>query len=92
MKQQIAEIVKNGFTLLKSIFCEEELQRMRSGIQQSLDQQTEAVRKRDGSVYAARNVLTLYPAAKTIWAGIATFACSASGSGAELRIGTRVIL
>jgi Phytanoyl-CoA dioxygenase (PhyH) len=56
-----------GFTILRGVFDEKETDAIIAGIDQGLRQSPNAARSSRGVVYAARNVLELWPPAKSIW-------------------------
>ena len=64
------EIGRNGFALLAGVYGDGEIDHILSELLpalQRLQEEAESVRSRAGCVYAARNVLSLYPAAGGIW-------------------------
>lgn len=65
-----SEFVTNGFTVLKHAYTNAEIDNYRTACDAAFQHQlgrSESVRDRDGSVYAARNVLDLWPEATTMW-------------------------
>ncbi len=63
------EMAANGFTLIPGVFTPGQVDSICSGLEEAFRAQAEAVAIRSdaGSIYAARNVLTLWPAAATAW-------------------------
>ena len=61
---------RDGFVLLAAVFSEQETAAMIAGISAAVAQaagEGESIRAAAGGVYAARNVLELYPTARSIW-------------------------
>lgn len=65
------QLAEQGFLILQNVYSTDEVEQMRTLLDEALHSddliQHESVRAREGAVYAARNVLELFPAAKTIW-------------------------
>src|SRR5260370_40663968 len=60
----------NGFVLLPGVFAPARVEAMLHGLTGALNRPAEGkalIRSDEGSVYAARNVLTLWPPAATVW-------------------------
>lgn len=63
-------IEENGFTVMPSIFDARQLEQMRSEITASFsnnENSASAVKRRNGTMVAARNVLEWMPSASTVW-------------------------
>lgn len=64
-----SQIETDGYTILQGVFSAEECDslvgRLSAAIERPVD--ADAIRSREGSVYAARNVLSLLPSAQSIW-------------------------
>jgi hypothetical protein len=60
---------RDGFVLLPSVFSPEEVAQLRSRLEAVLfrDEEHSSLRNRAGTVYAARNVLELFPETETVW-------------------------
>ena len=74
MTAQIGEglvrLEEDGFAIVPGAYTGEQVEAMRAGLRRALgasDEEATAIRSRQGSVYAARNVLTIWPEARTIW-------------------------
>jgi hypothetical protein len=64
---KLVELDADGFTMLTSVFHAEEIDALRGGLAAALENQSDSVLKRHGTVYASRNVLQLWPPAGSIW-------------------------
>jgi hypothetical protein len=66
----IADLAQQGFTILREVYAAEEIreliQQLTTVLQQAPHQEA-AIRARGGVVYAARNLLQLFPAAAQLW-------------------------
>ncbi|MCA8997583.1 MAG: phytanoyl-CoA dioxygenase family protein [Planctomycetaceae bacterium] len=67
MSATTGQILTDGWELLPSPYSPDQLQRLRDAAVKLADQQDDAVRQRDGAVYAARNVLSLCPEIVELW-------------------------
>lgn len=67
MKTRSATFEVDGWQQLSGIFRGEDLDRLRAAMRALSTEQDEAVRQRDGAVYAARNVLNLCPEVQELW-------------------------
>jgi hypothetical protein len=67
--QWLDALAQNGFTILPAVFAAAQVEACLDALQQAFAQHPEAVAARsdNGSVYAARNVLDLWPGAATFW-------------------------
>jgi hypothetical protein len=65
----LQKVTEDGFAVLSNVFTAAQVDDMRTGLQQAFQVQTEAtsIRGESGGVYAARNVLSLWPRAATAW-------------------------
>src|SRR5262249_38106936 len=64
----ITDLERDGYTLLSGVFTPDEVERMRSALEAALSAGADpAIRGDEGAVYAARNVLTLWPAVAEVW-------------------------
>ncbi len=61
------ELATDGFTVLRDVLSSAQVDACLAGLMAALQRQPEAVRSASGSVYAARNILTLWPDAATVW-------------------------
>jgi len=57
----------DGFTLLPSVFSSEEMDSQTASLTEALRRASESVLERQGVVYAARNVLEVWPQTESIW-------------------------
>lgn len=60
-------IATNGCSLLSGVYAEHQVETLRNDIHSALAVETQSVRHRNEQVYAARNLLTLWPLAQTVW-------------------------
>jgi ectoine hydroxylase-related dioxygenase (phytanoyl-CoA dioxygenase family) len=58
---------RSGFTLLHSVFNVDEASCIITGVEAGLASSPEAVRSSQGAVYAARNILDVWPESRSIW-------------------------
>src|SRR5438105_91291 len=60
---------QDGFLLLSAVFAPDEVASLRAALELALGSGGEgpAIRGAEGTVYAARNVLSLWPGAATVW-------------------------
>jgi hypothetical protein len=60
---------EDGFVILRAVFSRPQVDRFLVSLQHTLEEQPEidAIRSSGGSIYAARNVLALWPAAASAW-------------------------
>jgi hypothetical protein len=64
----VSDLQRDGFVLLPEVFSTSEVQRMRSALESALATDDEpAIRGDEGAVYAARNVLVLWPEVASVW-------------------------
>ena len=65
----LRQMAEDGYIVLPAVFSQDEVHDFRSTLQLALEQQPDmdAIRSAGGTVYAARNVLSLWPAAATLW-------------------------
>jgi hypothetical protein len=61
------DLDRDGFVLLQGVFAADEVAAMRSALESALTAQGPSIRGDDGAVYAARNVLELWPGAAAVW-------------------------
>lgn len=64
------EIVARGFAVLPAVYTPDDMDRLTSGLTSAIaaaENDGEAIRSRTGVVYAARNIIDLYPAAADVW-------------------------
>jgi hypothetical protein len=64
---KLQELDADGFTMLTSVFCAEEIDALTVSLAAALENPSDSVLKRHGIVYASRNVLELWPQAGSIW-------------------------
>lgn len=57
------QLLRDGYVLVPGLFSASELEALRDGAKHAWSASGESVRKRQGAVYAARNVLALWPEA-----------------------------
>ncbi len=64
-----AQIEREGYAILQGVFSDEDCDSLIDRLSEAIDRpaDTEAIRSRQGSVYAARNVLALLPAVQSLW-------------------------
>lgn len=70
MGEFAADIERDGLALVRAVFSSDEVDRLATDLQAAmagLEADGEAIRSRGGTVYAARNVLEWYPAARDVW-------------------------
>lgn len=69
MDQIIQQIREDGFTIVAGVFTHHQVETMLDGLEGVFQKQAEAsaIRSDAGSVYAARNILELWPDAATVW-------------------------
>jgi len=69
MDEHLQRITDAGFAVVHGVFTSTDTARMLHELEQALRQQPEAVaiRSNAGAVYAARNILALWPDAATVW-------------------------
>src|SRR5262245_30502934 len=60
------EIVASGYTVLPGVFSAAQVEECLAALTEAL-KPSEAARSASGTVYAARNVLSLWPAADSFW-------------------------
>jgi hypothetical protein len=67
--QGLQAIEREGFAIVPAVFAPAQVDVMRDELRTALEIREEAtsVRSRDGNVYAARNIVTLWPAAAELW-------------------------
>ncbi|TWT63863.1 Phytanoyl-CoA dioxygenase (PhyH) [Rubinisphaera italica] len=65
--EHVQQIERDGYAILGNVFCEEELAQIRKQIASAFASTSDSVRHRNGDVYAVRNVLSIYPAARSLW-------------------------
>jgi hypothetical protein len=63
----LKELHANGFAILPSIFRPEEINELTVSLIEALGRASESVLERQGVVYAARNLLRIWPQAATVW-------------------------
>lgn len=65
----VNEVDRDGFTIVPGVFAAAELESMTAELAEALAEPCQAtfIRSRAGRVYAARNVLELWPAAAQVW-------------------------
>jgi ectoine hydroxylase-related dioxygenase (phytanoyl-CoA dioxygenase family) len=66
----VGELEQDGLVVLPTVFSADQVDAMRSGLTAALEEDrlmAKAVLSQDGAVYAARNVLALWPPAADIW-------------------------
>jgi hypothetical protein len=80
-----AELERDGFVFLAGIFTTAEVEQMLSSLESALLAENDpAIRGDDGAVYAARNILTLWPGCATVWKKAALASALRSALGPEL--------
>jgi hypothetical protein len=64
-----SRFARDGFGLLPEVYARSEVEQLRTRLASVLfqDEEDSSLRSRSGSVYAARNILELFPDAATIW-------------------------
>jgi hypothetical protein len=70
MTDWVTQIDREGFSLVRAVFSDQQVTEVLAGLVSALhDPRDEAasIRSREGSVYAARNVLSLFPAVRDVW-------------------------
>lgn len=70
MNDWLEQIELNGFTLIPSVFPRAIVDKLRNELSIVIEQPpdlTNSIRKRNGAVYAARNVTKLVPAVRDVW-------------------------
>ena len=64
----LRELEERGYITLPRVFDSDELDRITRGLSAALAEAPEAtVRGQSGTVYAARNILSLWPPARDVW-------------------------
>lgn len=66
----LEQLDRDGFVIVPDVFSDSAVDELLAQLSQTLtssQDEAEAIRSRAGSVYAARNVLTLCPAARDVW-------------------------
>src|SRR5438876_299518 len=64
----VNDLQRDGFVLLAGVFSMHEVEAMRSGLESVLATEDDpAIRGDEGAVYAARNVLVLWPEVAAVW-------------------------
>jgi hypothetical protein len=64
----VDELERDGYTNLPSVYTQEEVGQILTGLGAALGSgASPAIRGEEGAVFAARNVLTLWPAVATVW-------------------------
>src|SRR5437879_1968023 len=65
----LRQIAENGFAVVPGVFTSIQVEHMLRELEKALQEQPEAIaiRSNAGGVYAARNVLALWPMAATVW-------------------------
>jgi hypothetical protein len=61
------QVESDGFTTLPAVFSTAEIDAVRADIEGALRGADPAIRGEEGAIYAARNVLDLWPAAAAVW-------------------------
>src|SRR6266851_2532789 len=61
------ELDRDGYVMLRGVFTPEQVGVMQDALAHALDQDEPAIKGSDGAVYAARNILALWPAVTAIW-------------------------
>src|SRR5262245_11695094 len=68
MREWLDALDRDGFVVLPGVFPTDRVGECRRGLSAALTPAGEAaIRAQEGTVYAARNVLTLWPAAADVW-------------------------
>ena len=63
-----AELDRDGCTMLSGVFAASEAAEMLAAVESALEAGDDpAIRGDEGAVYAARNILVLWPAVATVW-------------------------
>src|SRR5438128_10086987 len=64
----VVDLARDGYALLASVFGPAEVAAMAAALERALTVNDEpAIRGDEGAVYAARNVLTLWPGSAVVW-------------------------
>jgi hypothetical protein len=65
----LRDLADDGFTIIKGVFAADQADHLLASLEGALRHQPDAVaiRSNAGGVYAARNVLALWPDAATLW-------------------------
>jgi hypothetical protein len=63
----LEQVERDGFALLRGVFSSAEVEAMRAGLGMALEGGGTGVLGEAGGVYAARNVLSLWPEAASVW-------------------------
>ena len=67
LEQSLTSLSTDGFTLLSSVYSPNEADAILLTLANSLTSSISGVLGRDGTTYAARNVLALCPPARDVW-------------------------
>jgi hypothetical protein len=65
--EQQTGIEERGFAMLNGVFTAEECSAIIAGVEAGLASSPEAARSSQGAVYAARNILDVWPESRSIW-------------------------
>jgi hypothetical protein len=66
-ERSLEQVERDGFALLQEVFSAAEVEAMRAGLGTALEGGGAGVLGESGGVYAARNVLSLWPTAAEVW-------------------------
>jgi Phytanoyl-CoA dioxygenase (PhyH) len=67
---RLQDIERDGFTLIPAVYSDDECHQMAATLLAALVDYSDgaiALRRANGTIYGARNLLTIFPAAKTLW-------------------------
>src|SRR5689334_22438520 len=64
---RIRDIYRDGFTVVGGIFEADEVDQLSAELMDAVSKPQAAVLQRDGTIYAARNLLQLWPRAGHVW-------------------------
>jgi hypothetical protein len=66
---QLRQLEEDGYTLVPRVLADSEVEAIRAGLSAALaaPEQSASIRSQSGSVYAARNVLAVWPPAAQVW-------------------------
>jgi hypothetical protein len=67
MTSLAADLDRDGYVTLPAVFDQGRIEEMRQGLAQALESGQPAIKGDEGAIYAARNILTLWPEVSTAW-------------------------
>jgi hypothetical protein len=67
MEDTIQSLDRDGFVIVPGVFSPGQVETILASLQAALAQDASGVLGREGTVYAARNLLDLWPPAREVW-------------------------